>query len=83
MFNYCMVLGSSYYNHKIGFFPIRWSEDDQVSNVKMLSQAVVVLKLLSSYMINKRKFIEKEHRDNPMFQYEAEIVYANERKQTK
>lgn len=83
MFNYCMVLGSSYYKHKIGFFPIRWSEDDQVSNVKMLSQAVVVLKLLSSYMINKRKFIEKEHRDNPIFQYEAEIVYANERKQTK
>ena len=78
MFNYCMILGSSYYKHKMGFFPIRWSEDDQVSNVKMVNQAIVVLKLLGSYVINKRKFVEAEHRDNPLFKYEAEVIYTNE-----
>lgn len=83
MFNYCMILGSSYYKHKMGFFPIRWSEDDQVSNVKMLNQAIVVLKLLGSYLVNKRKFVKGEHRDNPSFKYEAEIVYANEREKAK
>ena len=33
MFNYCMILGSCQKRCKIRFFPIRWSEDDQVSNV--------------------------------------------------
>ena len=53
IFNYCMVLGAAYYKHKVRFFPIVWREDDQVSNVKMVSQAVTVLKLLVSFMINR------------------------------
>ena len=78
MFNYCMILGSAYNKHDMEFFPIRWSEDDQISNVKMVNQAIVVLKLLGSYVINKRKFVEAEHRDNPLFKYEAEVIYTNE-----
>lgn len=77
MFNYCMILGSSYKKHKMEFFPIRWSEDDQVSNVKMVNQAITVLKLLFSYMVNKTRFVEEEHRDNPAFTYEAEVVFRN------
>lgn len=83
MFNYCMILGSAYYKHTIEFFPIRWSEDDQVSNVKMMNQAVIVLKLLGSYMVNKGKFVKEEHRDNTSFTYEAEVVYTNEVKREK
>lgn len=78
MFNYCMILGSSYKQHNMEFFPIRWSEDDQVSNVKMVNQAITVLKLLFSYAVNKTKFIEEEHRDNSTFTYEAEVVFRNE-----
>ena len=80
MFNYCMILGSAYYKHKIEYFPIRWSEDDQISNVKMVNQAIVVLKLLWSYLINRTKFIKAEHRDNPLFTYEAEVIYFYEKK---
>lgn len=79
MFNYCMILGSAYNKHDMEFFPIRWSEDDQVSNVKMVNQAIVVLKLLGSYMINKKKFVTEEHRDNIAFRYEAEVIYSNEK----
>ena len=79
MFNYCMILGSAYYKHNFEFFPIRWSEDDQVSNVKMVNQAITVLKLLFSYMVNKTKFVEDEHRDNPSFIYEAEVMFTNEK----
>lgn len=78
MFNYCMILGSSYYKHNMEFFPIRWSEDDQVSNVKMVNQAIIVLKLLGSYMLRKKKFVQSEHRDNVEFKYEAEVVYQYE-----
>ena len=54
IFNYCMVMGSAYYKHKVKFFPIVWREDDQVSNVKMVNQAVTVLKLLGSFVLYKK-----------------------------
>ena len=78
IFNYCMVLVAAYYKHKVRFFPIVWREDDQVSNVKMVSQAVTVLKLLVSFMINRKKFVEAEHRDQVVTDYTAQIIYTNE-----
>lgn len=77
MFNYCMVMGSAYYRHKVQFFPIIWREDDQVSNVKMVNQAITVLKLLGAYIVNKRKFVESEHRDKVVEAYTAQTIYTN------
>ena len=77
IFNYCMVMGSAYYKHKVRFFPIVWREDDQVSNVKMVNQALTVLKLLFSYMLNKKKFVTSEHRDKIIEAYTAEVIYTN------
>lgn len=77
IFNYCMVMGSAYYKHKVKFFPIIWREDDQVSNVKMVNQAVIVLKLLWSFMINKKKFMTAEHRDKIVDNYTTQTVYKN------
>lgn len=77
LFNYCMILGSSYFQHRIRFFPIVWREDDQVSNVKMVSQAVTVLRLLASYVFAKRRFITGEHRDRQISSYTAKTVYRN------
>lgn len=74
MFNYCMVMGSAYYGHNIRFFPIIWREDDQVSNVKMVNQAVTVLKLLGTYIINREKFVTSEHRDRIIESYTAQTV---------
>lgn len=77
MFNYCMVMGSAYFKHKVKFFPIIWREDDQVSNVKMVNQAITVLKMLAEYVINKKKFIEGEHRDKIVGAYTAQVIYSN------
>ncbi len=77
IFNYCMVMGSSYYRHKVRFFPIVWREDDQVSNVKMLNQAVTVLKLLGAFVVNKKRFVASEHRDRVISGYSAKLVYRN------
>lgn len=76
MFNYCMILSAAFYKHRIEFFPIRWSESDQVSNVKMMSQAITVLKLLFSYAISPKKFILAEHRDNATFTYKSEEIFV-------
>ena len=41
-FNDCMILAYSYYKQKMMFYPISWREEDQVSNVKLASQAFKV-----------------------------------------
>lgn len=62
MFNYVMILASHYYKHDIIFYPVSWREDDQVSNVKMVNQAVTVLKMAFAYLVNKES-IKNEYRD--------------------
>ncbi len=76
MFNYCMILGSSYYKHKIKFFPILWREDDQISNVKMVNQAITVLKLLLSYVLHKKRFVMTEHREKVIKCYTAQVIWT-------
>ncbi len=75
-FNYCMILASHYYKHRIMFFPITWREEDQVSNVKMASQAVSVLKMLVSYRRN-HEFIKTELREIPRSAYLADVIQKN------
>ena len=67
----------TYLKQRIRFFPILWREDDQVSNVKMVNQAITVLQLLGSYVVNKKKFAEEEHRDRLVAAYEADVVTTN------
>jgi glycosyltransferase involved in cell wall biosynthesis len=62
MFNYVMILASHYYDHDIIFYPVSWREEDQVSNVKMVNQALNVLKMAFSYMFNKET-IKQEYRE--------------------
>lgn len=77
MFNYCMVLSQAYYKLKVKFFPILWREDDQVSNVKMVNQAITVLKMLFSYMHDRKKFVNSEHREKIIERYSARVVFSN------
>lgn len=79
MFNYCMILGSSYYRHKIKFFPILWREDDQVSNVKMVSQAITVLQMLIHYVLHKKRFVHAEHREKIIKRYTAKVIWTSKR----
>ncbi|MVX62872.1 glycosyltransferase [Clostridium chromiireducens] len=73
-FNYCMILASNYYKHDISFFSISWREDDQVSNVKMFSQALNVLGMLFKYLTNRDGFITSELRENPKLEYKAKVI---------
>lgn len=73
MFNYCMILASEFYGHDIKFFPVSWREDDQVSNVKMVNQAVKVLSMLWDYYRNPAVICD-DYREDPKDKYEATIV---------
>ena len=79
MFNYCMVLGSSFYNHSVKYFPILWRENDQVSNVKMMNQAITVLRMLGSYILSKKKFVESEHREKIIEEYSAQTIFTTKK----
>lgn len=74
MFNYCMIMAADHYKHKIAFFPISWREDDQVSNVKMMNQAITVLKMLASYFQKRGQFIKSEIREKPVEHYSAKVI---------
>jgi len=77
MFNYCMVMGSAYFKHRVMYFPIVWREDDQISNVKMVNQAITVLKLLGSFIKDKKKFVFTDHRDKIIDNYTFKVIYSN------
>lgn len=76
-FNYCMILASKYYKHNISFFPISWREEDQVSNVKLTSQAINVLKMLFSFFFNK-EYIKQEFRERIIEEYTSKEILDEE-----
>lgn len=80
-FNYCMILASIYRKQNFKFFPISWREDDQVSNVKLFSQAVRVLKLLFAFARNRERFLADEHRSKNVKSYVGDIIVGNERRE--
>ena len=76
-FNCYMLFAVKSYHQKIKFVPISWREDDQVSNVKMVSQSLNTLKIALKYMFQKTKFLEREHRENIIENYSAQTVYES------
>jgi len=60
-FNCFLLLYSIKIGQNLRFFPISWSETDQVSNVKLYSQALKTLGLVLRYRFFSRKALVDEH----------------------
>ncbi len=73
-FNYCMIMAANYYKQNIEFIPISWREDDQVSNVKMTSQAFSVLFMLIKYCFMRGKFIKSNLVQKEILKYNYDDV---------
>ena len=80
MFNCYMLLAAGPLGQSLRFFPISWREDDQVSNVKMFSQATKTLRMLMNFTFNKRAFLDGEYRDKVISAYTAQPVFEWEGK---
>jgi len=61
-FNIFLLLGMMRRQVKMKYFPITWREDDQVSNVKMASQALKTLQLLLQSIFFPGLFWSADHR---------------------
>lgn len=60
---------------RLSFFPISWREEDQLSNVRMVSQSLRLLTIVWDYVARRRHFRNADHRDRPVAAYEFETLW--------
>ncbi|MES2204575.1 MAG: glycosyltransferase family 2 protein [Pseudomonadota bacterium] len=60
----------------VKYVPITWREEDQVSNAKVVSQALIILKLFFRYAFTGDKIFSESMSGRPIgFEYTSEVVY--------
>lgn len=74
-FNIVMLLDSFRRKQNIKFFPISWREDDQLSNVKLFTQAIKTLSLLINSLINRKIFFYSDMRYKKIEKYTSSVVF--------
>ncbi len=74
-FNIFLLLGLFEAGRSVMFFPITWREDDQVSNVKMASQAWRTLAILRDYVLRRRHFRVTDWRATRHDSYGFDVVH--------
>lgn len=68
-FNVYLLLYSIYTKQKITFFPLTWSELDQISNAKVISQGFRTLGILRDYFINPEKLFQQDNANIKEYSY--------------
>jgi len=54
-FDVHLLLSAIYEEQQIQFFPISWTVEDQVSNAKVIRQALIILGLFTKFVFNPAK----------------------------
>ncbi len=75
-FNVFLLLGMFDAGRSILFFPISWREDDQVSNVKMTSQALKTLAILRDYCLRPAHFRRTDFRATTHASYRFDVIHS-------
>jgi len=73
-FNVLLLLGMYDRALRVSYFPISWREDDQVSNVKMISQALRTAAAAGDYVFRRQRLRSGEHRSAPRESYTFEVI---------
>ena len=73
-FNCVMLCSQIIGGDKLQFLPISWREEDQVSNVKLISQSLQTLGIALSALTKKTRFIAGEHRSKSIDGYTWKVV---------
>ena len=75
-FNIFLLLGLFDAGRRVLFFPISWREDDQVSNVKMTSQALRTLAILRDRTLRRSAFRRTDFRAVRHERYAFDVVFS-------
>jgi len=81
-FNYHMILRSAAQRQVLKFFPLTWREEDQVSNVKLVSQTIRVARLPLAYLFNRRGYLAADYSRKPEGGYTSQTVASTEPAET-
>ncbi len=73
-FNIYLLLGLIDSRRSLTFFPISWREEDQVSNVRLVSQSLRTLGTAWEYLARREGFRTADHRDTPVASYDFDII---------
>jgi glycosyltransferase involved in cell wall biosynthesis len=73
-FNVFLLLGLIDRRSRLMFFPISWREEDQVSNVRLVSQSIGTLTIAWDYLARRSRFRAADHRDRPVAAYAFDIL---------
>lgn len=76
-FEFYMLMYGIYSKSKFAFFPLSWREDDQVSNAKMVSQAIDILHLTFQYKKSNGAILKKTTEEIKNANYKTDIVFEN------
>ena len=77
-FNCYLLLGLVDSAKSFRFFPITWAEEDQISNVRIVSQSLNTLKILFQYVFARRRFRTMDHRAVHHLTYDFDVVGSNQ-----
>jgi len=78
-FNDVMLLGAVYYKQKIKFFPISWKEEDQVSNVKLYSFGMELLKMTFLFIFRRKTYMQSDMRQKAVEEYTYQVIYEHQK----
>lgn len=78
-FNDLLILSLCYYKQKVLFVPISWREEDQVSNNKLLTFSIQLLKMLWKYTFVRKKYMNSQMTTNN-FDYTSTVIFKKEEK---
>ncbi|MEA1937759.1 MAG: glycosyltransferase family 2 protein [Pseudomonadota bacterium] len=73
-FNYTLLLRTVGVKGRFRFFPLCWREDDQISNVKLASQAKRTLKLLLRFVVARKAFMAEDFASRLEHDYTSEVL---------
>lgn len=76
-FNDCMILALCQLRQRVLFFPISWREEDQVSNNRLASFGLSLLRLCGRYLLGRQKFVTREWRDTVIEEYTSAVIASN------
>ncbi|MCT7593189.1 glycosyltransferase family 2 protein [Aliarcobacter butzleri] len=68
-FNVYLLLYSIYKKQRITFFSLTWSELDQISNAKVISQGFITLGILRDYFSDPEKLFEQDNANIKEYNY--------------
>jgi glycosyltransferase involved in cell wall biosynthesis len=74
-FNCYLLLYSVYKKHKKIYFPLTWKEDDQISNVKLVSQAKRTLAIAAKYFVHRIDSLSIKNGSKKIREHQFEILF--------